>query len=111
MKRKEFKIVNWNGSRRNTITVKGQAGDFFGIHKIEDKKYSLTHLATGRKLTDFDKLKQAKLFIEISEKTKFPVSWDAGNIHMNPQESKMVLKRISHNIKQAQQIIEIARQI
>jgi len=111
MKKTEFQVVNWNGERRNTIQIKGNAGKYFGVHKDQKGKYSITHLSTGRKMTDFDKLKQAKFFIEQTESEKFNVSWEVGNIYMNMAESKMVLKRLSHNIPKAQEIIQIARKI
>lgn len=53
--------------------VSGYISDYFGIHKMVDGGYSVTHLLTGLRITSWLKMGQARKFIELLEKSE--VDW------------------------------------
>lgn len=66
MKKGEFKITVVNGPDK---IVSGLLSENFGIRKDSIKgDYFVTHLKTGGKLTNFDRQKDAKAFVEEAEK-------------------------------------------
>lgn len=50
--------------------VSGYISDYFGIHKMVDGGYSVTHLLTGLRITSYLKMGQARKFIQLLEESE-----------------------------------------
>lgn len=58
----------------------GLKSTFFGIHKDDTDRFSITHLQTGFRVFSFKKLSHARLWVEMAETdAEMPVSWDTEN--------------------------------
>lgn len=79
MKKGSFRIKKRTENGGWTYEEKeGFYSDNFGIFKTEENiGYSVTHLLTGLRLSLFDKLCQARVFVKEVESADWPVPWNS----------------------------------
>ena len=77
MKRSTFTIEN---RLTGQVEVDGLISKYFGLYKIVDGGYSITHLKTGYLVCTANKMGQARNIIELLDSAVFPCTWDSDNI-------------------------------